>query len=122
MIWTIITVLILVAAVVLYMFGGMFLEHDAKKTVATKDVFMHKGVSALAIIVIAFSVCRLWTPVYLVHTNPAILQEMVQSMQAQQEQEKNKNKPNVCEHGNKKAARIGRLMGYLQFQYKSQLI
>lgn len=90
MIWTIITVLILVAAVALYMFGGVFFQHDAKKPAAAKDVIMHKGVSALAIILIAFSVCRLWTPAYLVHTNPTILQEMVQNMQNAQEKEKNK--------------------------------
>ena len=89
MIWTIITVLILLAAIALYMFGGMFFKQDNKK-VSVKDVILHKGVSALAIVLIAFSVCRLFTPTYLLHTNPAILQEMVQNMQAQQEQEKNK--------------------------------
>lgn len=89
MIWTIITVLILLAAIALYMFGGVFFKQDNKK-VSVKDVVLHKGVSALAIVLIAFSVCRLFTPTYLLHTNPAILQEMVQNMQAQQEQEKNK--------------------------------
>jgi protein-disulfide isomerase len=89
MIWTIITVLILIAAIALYMFGGMFIKHDAKK-VSVMDVVLHKGISVVAILLIAFSVCRLFTPAYLVRTNPAILQEMVQSMQAQQEQEKNK--------------------------------
>ena len=89
MIWTIITVLILLAAIALYMFGGMFFKQDNKK-VSVKDVILHKGVSALAIVLIAFSVCRLFTPTYLLHTNPAILQERVQNMQAQQEQEKNK--------------------------------
>ena len=89
MIWTIITVLILVAAIALYMFGGMFFKQDGKKA-SGMDIVLHKGVSALAIVLIAVSVCRLWTPVYLVHTNPAILQEMVQNMQAQQEKEKNK--------------------------------
>ena len=89
MIWTILTVLILVAAIALYMFGGMFFKQDGKKASAM-DIVLHKGVSALAIVLIAGCVCRLWTPTYLVHTNPAILQEMVQNMQAQQEQEKNK--------------------------------
>lgn len=89
MIWTIITVLILIAAVALYVFGGMLFKHDAKKP-SVMDIVLHKGVSALAIILIAFSVCRLWTPAYLVHTNPAILQDMVQSMQGQQEKVKNK--------------------------------
>ena len=89
MIWTIITVLILLAAIALYMFGGMFFKQDGKKA-SGMDVILHKGVSACAIVLIAVCVCRLWTPTYLVKTNPAILQEMVQNMQAQQEQEKNK--------------------------------
>jgi len=86
MIWTI---LILILAVALYMFGGRFIKAGNKKA-SGLDIIMHKGINAVAIILIAGSVCRLWTPVYLVHTNPAILQEMVQNMQAQQEQEKNK--------------------------------
>lgn len=85
MIWTILTVLILLAAIALYMFGG---KQDGKKVAA--DTITSKGISVVAIVLIAFSVCRLFTPTYLVKTNPAILQEMVQSMQAQQEQEKNK--------------------------------
>ncbi len=87
--WTIVTVIILLLAIALYMFGGMFFKQDGKKA-SGMDVVLSKGVSALAIVLIAFSVCRLWTPSYLLHTNPAILQEMVQNMQAQQEQEKNK--------------------------------
>ena len=86
MIWTI---LILIVAIALYMFGGMFVKQDNKKA-SVADVVMHKGVSVIAIILIAGCVCRLWTPAYLVHTNPAILQEMVQNMQAQQEQNKSK--------------------------------
>ncbi len=85
MIWTIITVLILLAAIALYMFAG---KQDGKKVAG--DTIVSKGISAIAIVLIAFSVCRLFTPTYLLHTNPAILQEMVQNMQAQQEQEKNK--------------------------------
>ncbi|MFQ6727116.1 MAG: thioredoxin domain-containing protein [Alphaproteobacteria bacterium] len=85
MIWTIITVLILLAAIALYMFAG---KQDGKKVAG--DTFASKGISVIAIVLIAFSVCRLFTPAYLLHTNPAILQEMVQNMQAQQEREKNK--------------------------------
>ena len=86
MIWTL---LILVLAIALYMFGGKFIKSGSKKA-STLDIVMHKGIKVIAIVLIAGSVCRLWTPVYLVHTNPAILQEMVQNMQAQQEKEKNK--------------------------------
>ncbi len=85
MFWTIVTVIILLAAIALYMFGC---KQDGKK--AASDTIVSKGISAIAIVLIAFSVCRLFTPTYLLHTNPAILQEMVQNMQAQQEQEKNK--------------------------------
>ena len=85
MFWTIVTVIILLAAIALYMFGC---KQDGKK--AAGDTIASKGVSAIAIVLIAFCVCRLFTPTYLLHTNPAILQEMVQNMQAQQEQEKNK--------------------------------
>ena len=85
MIWTIITVLILIAAIALYLFAG---KQDGKKVAS--DTIASKGMSVVAIVLIAFSVCRLFTPTYLVKSNPAILQEMVQSMQAQQEQEKNK--------------------------------
>ena len=89
MIWTIITVLILVAAIALYMFGGVFFKQEGKKASAM-GIISYKGISALAIILIAFSVCRLFTPTYLLHTNPAILQEMVQNMQGQQDKQKNK--------------------------------
>jgi len=83
------TILILVLAIALYMFGGKFVKQSGKKT-STMDVVMHKGISVVAIMLIAGAVCRLWTPAYLVHTNPAILQEMVTSMQTQQEEQKNK--------------------------------
>ena len=83
MFWTIITVLILLAAIALYMFGG---KQDGKKVAS--DTILGKGISVIAIVLIAFSVCRLFTPAYLLHTNPEILQSMVQNMQAQQEQAK----------------------------------
>ena len=86
MIWTI---LILIVAVALYMFGHMLLKRDGKKPSAM-GIAMHRGISAVAIVLIAGCVCRLWTPVYLVQTNPEILQEMVASMQEQQEAAKNK--------------------------------
>ena len=86
MIWTL---LILVLAIALYIFGGKFIKAGSKKA-STLDIIMHKGIKVVAIILIAGCVCRLWTPVYLINTNPAILQEMVQNMQASQEKEKNK--------------------------------
>ena len=86
MIWTL---LILIFAIALYMFGGKFIKAGNKKA-SIWEIIMHKGLNVIAIILIAGSVCRLWTPVYLVNTNPAILQEMVQHMQAEQEKVKNK--------------------------------
>ncbi len=86
MIWTI---LILLIAIALYVFGGMLFRQDNKKP-SILDIVLHKCVSVIAIMLIAGCVCRLWTPMYLVNTNPAILQEMVQNMQAQQEANKNK--------------------------------
>ena len=83
------TILILILAIALYMFGHKLVKFDAKKA-SLKDIILKKGISVVAIMLIAGSVCRLYTPVYLVKTNPAILQEMVAGMQAQQEQEKNK--------------------------------
>lgn len=64
-------------------------KQDNKKA-SLLDVIVHKCINVVAIMLIAGCVCRLWTPMYLVKTNPAILQEMVQSMQAKQEQDKNK--------------------------------
>ncbi len=83
------TILLLIAAIALYVFGGMLVKQDSKK-VALKDVIIHKGINVVAIMLIAGCVCRLWTPVYLVKTNPVILQDMVSAMQAQQEQAKTK--------------------------------
>lgn len=86
MIWTLI---ILVIAIALYMFGFKLFKLDGKKASAM-GILMNKGISVIAIVLIAGSVCRLITPVYLTKTNPAILQEMVAAMQAQQEEAKNK--------------------------------
>ena len=83
------TIVILVVAIALYMFGGLLVKHDGKKPVA-KGFIMHKGISVIAIVLIAGCVCRLWAPVYLTQTNPGILQDMVTAMQEQQEEEQNK--------------------------------
>ena len=83
------TIVILVAAIALYVFGGVIVKHDGKKPDA-KGFIMHKGISVIAIVLIAGCVCRLWTPVYLTKTNPGILQDMVAAMQEQQEEEQNK--------------------------------
>ena len=83
------TIVVLVLAIALYVGGGIIVKHDGKKADA-KEFIMYKGISVIAIMLIALCMCRLLTPVYLTSTNPAILQEMVASMQEQQENEKNK--------------------------------
>lgn len=86
MIWTI---LVLVLAIALFLFGGMLVKGDAKKP-TTGSILTKKIVKLVSVLLIAGSVCRLYTPYYLTSVNPAILQEMVESMQKQQEEEKNK--------------------------------
>jgi len=76
------TILILVLGIALYLFGGMLFKTDGKKS-STRMYLVKKSIKVLAIIIIAGCVCRLWTPNYLVNTNPGILQEMVQGMQEQ---------------------------------------
>ena len=86
MIWTLI---ILILAIALYMFGFKLFKMDNKKT-STMGILMHKGLNAIAAVIMAACVCRMVMPVYLTQTNPAILQEMVSAMQAQQEEAKNR--------------------------------
>ena len=85
------TILVLVVGILLFLFGGMLLpKGDAKKPSAT-NVFAHKSIKLIAVILIAGSVCRLYVPYYLTAVNPIIVQEMVNGMQEQQQAEKNKH-------------------------------
>lgn len=86
MIWTI---LVLVLAIALFMFGGKLVKVDAKKP-TSGAMIGKKVVKLVAILLMMGAVCRLYTPYYLTSVNPAILQEMVESMQEQQNAEKNK--------------------------------
>jgi len=83
------TILVLVLAIVLFLFGGVMFHQDAKKP-STKPVLAKKLVKLLSIILIAGCVTRLYMPYYLTSVNPLILQEMVTAMQDQQNAEKNK--------------------------------
>ena len=83
------TILVLVLGIALYMFGGMMLKHDAKKP-AMGAIMAKKAIKVIAIIMVAGSVCRLYVPYYLTSVNPAIIQEVVEGMQEQQNAEKNK--------------------------------
>lgn len=86
MFWTIV---ILIAGIVLFLFGGAAVKQDAKKP-ASGATMATKTIKLIAIILIAGSVSRIVTPVYLTRANPMILQEMVTSMQEKQNAEKNK--------------------------------
>ena len=83
------TILVLILGIALYMFGGALLKHDAKNP-AMGVIWAKKAIKVIAIIMVAGSVCRLYVPYYLTSVNPAIIQEMVEGMQAQQNAEKNK--------------------------------
>lgn len=83
MIWTI---LILIVAVALFLFGGKMLGETGKggQSLTTKCI------NLFAIILVAGCMARLVTPYYLTSVNPMILQEMANNFQEQQAAEKNK--------------------------------
>lgn len=83
------TILILLLAIALYLFGGMLVKGDAKKQ-TMGYIICKKSIKLLAIILIAGSVTRLFVPYYLTSVNPMILQEMANKMQEVQNAEKNK--------------------------------
>lgn len=80
------TILILVVSIALYVFGGILLNRGTKKP-TTGAMLLNKVISIVAIILVAGSVCRLYTPYYLTSVNPMILQEMVKNAQQQQQEE-----------------------------------
>ncbi|MFQ6778197.1 MAG: thioredoxin domain-containing protein [Alphaproteobacteria bacterium] len=86
MIWTI---LVLLIAIAMFLFAGMLVRGDSKKT-STNSGLVKKCVKLLSVLLIAGCVCRLYVPYYLTSVNPGILQEMVTAMQEQQNAEKSK--------------------------------
>ncbi len=84
------TILILVIGILLFLFGGMLLGKGDDKKPSAGKIVANKSVTLIAIILIAGSMCRLYTPYYLTAVNPAIVQEMITGMQEQQQAEKNK--------------------------------
>ncbi len=83
------TILVLVLAIALFMFGGMLLKQNGKN-VSTGAIMAKKAIKLVSIMLVAGCVCRLFVPYYLTSVNPAIIQEMVTAMQEQQNAEKNK--------------------------------
>ena len=84
------TILILVIGILLFLFGGMLLPKGDERKPAASKIVAKKCISLIAIILISGSMCRLYMPYYLTAINPAIVQEMVNGMQEQQQAEKNK--------------------------------
>ena len=98
------TILVLLLGIALYVFSGVLVKQNTKK-VSAVAVYLKKAVNVVAALLIAGSVCRLYVPYYLTDVNPAILQEMVESMQEQQNAEKNKLvRKYVREHGDEMVA------------------
>lgn len=83
------TILVLVLAIALFLFGGMLLKQNGKN-VSMGVVLVKKSIQLVSIILISGCVCRLVVPYYLTSVNPVILQEMISGMQEQQNAEKNK--------------------------------
>ena len=83
------TILVLILGIALYVFNGKLVKQDAKKPSAM-SIYLKKAINVVALWLVAGSVCRLFVPYYLTDVNPAIIQEMVEGMQAQQQAEKNK--------------------------------
>lgn len=84
------TVLVLVVGILLFLFGGMLLPKGNEKKPSTGKIVLKKSITLISIILISGSMCRLYMPYYLTAVNPAIVQEMVNGMQEQQQAEKNK--------------------------------
>lgn len=78
------TILVLVVAIALYVFGGMLFKHDGKSVPMWKT-YAGKGAKLISIILLIVGVNRMGigTTHYLTKSNPAILQEMAQGMQMQ---------------------------------------
>jgi len=80
------TILILVIAVALFVFGGMLVHKLGKKDSDPVAVYSKKALTAIAVVLAIVGVNRLGfgTSYYLTSANPQILQTMAQNMQTQQ--------------------------------------
>lgn len=94
------TILVLLIAVAIYMFGPMLIKHDPKKQKTMPQMIANKSIKLIAIVLMIVGVVRLWTPYYLTKTNPGILREMVAGMQAQEQQNSSDGiKKHIRKHG-----------------------
>lgn len=83
------TILVLILGIALYLFAGFIVKQDAKKPSSKVSIAKH-AIKMLGIILVAGAVCRVYVPYYLTSANPMILQEMIEGMQEQQNEAKNK--------------------------------
>ena len=83
------TILILLLAIALFLFGGMLVKAEGKKPTMGLMI-CKKSIKLVAVVLIAGCVTRLYTPYYLTHVNPVIVKDMITAMQAQEQVEKNK--------------------------------
>lgn len=94
------TILALVIAVALYMFGGMLIKHDPKQPKNMTRFIVKKTAGLVAVVLLIIGVSRLWTPYYLTSVNPGILREMLNAMQTAEQQNNGAEiKKHVKKHG-----------------------
>ena len=105
------TILILVVGILLFLFGGMLLPKGDERKPSASKIVAKKCISLIAIILISGSMCRLYMPYYLTAVNPAIVQEMVNGMQEQQQAEKNKQIRKYVRSEGKKMMRDAPVLG-----------
>ena len=105
------TILILVIGILLFLFGGMLLPKGDERKPSASKIVAKKCISLIAIILISGSMCRLYMPYYLTAINPAIVQEMVNGMQEQQQAEKNKQIRKYVRSEGKKMMRDAPILG-----------
>ena len=105
------TILILVIGILLFLFGGMLLPKGDERKPSASKIVAKKCISLIAIILISGSMCRLYMPYYLTAVNPAIVQEMVNGMQEQQQAEKNKQIRKYVRSEGKKMMRDAPILG-----------
>ncbi len=84
MIWTI---LLLIVAIALFLFGGVVLGKTGK---GADQSLLNKCINLIAIVLVSGCMARLVVPYYMANVNPMILQEMANNIQEQQAAEKNK--------------------------------
>ncbi len=105
------TILVLVVGILLFLFGGMLLPKGDEKKPSAGKIVAKKCITLISIILISGSMCRLYTPFYLTAVNPAIVQEMVNGMQEQQQAEKNKQIRKVVRSEGDKLMRDAPVLG-----------